>query len=110
MKTVKILAILITIVSAVSVVTVVAATPPSDTPETVELQAKMGNVQFPHAFHQKQYDCQICHHTESYENCGNCHGLKPEAPKLKEAFHALCKDCHTKEARGPSKCKECHIK
>ena len=56
MNALKPLVILIAIVSALSVVTVVAATPSVDTPEVVELPAKMGNVQFPHRLHQQQYD------------------------------------------------------
>jgi hypothetical protein len=41
--------------------------------------------------------------------CRSCHGVKSEAPKAKDAFHTLCRDCHKKND-GPTKCGGCHKK
>ncbi len=110
MKNASQFALLITIVLSLSAITVGAADPPPDLPGVIEFQARMGQVTFPHDLHHQQYDCQTCHHTDGYQSCGQCHGARADAPKRKDAFHALCKDCHSKEARGPAKCKECHVK
>lgn len=72
-------------------------------------QAKMGTVTFPHEAHQGLMDCTTCHHTGGFETCHSCHN-GDDAPKSKDAFHASCKDCHKKEGKGPTKCKECHVK
>lgn len=79
-------------------------------PETVVLPARMGDVTFPHAAHQKMVDgCKTCHHAGmKTPKCRDCHGdTKGEAPKAKDAFHKLCKSCH-KENDGPTNCKGCH--
>lgn len=80
-------------------------------PAEVKLEASMGTVTFPHAAHQaKVSDCKTCHHNGvEAGKCTSCHGVKPEAPAAKAAFHKLCKDCH-KAQNGPTKCKECHVK
>lgn len=80
-------------------------------PAEIKLEARMGTVTFPHAKHQAiQTDCKACHH-QGVEagKCTSCHGVKPEAPKAKDVFHKLCKDCHAKQ-NGPTKCKQCHVK
>ena len=79
-------------------------------PEKVTYTPKMGTVAFDHQAHQKQTDCSTCHHTEGYAKCTSCHGVDPKAPKAKNAFHKTCKDCHKEMKKGPTKCKECHIK
>jgi len=80
-------------------------------PATVTLEAKMGNVTFDHHAHQaKVADCTTCHHKGTDNaKCTGCHNGEGEAPKAKDAFHKLCKDCHKKEA-GPTGCKDCHKK
>jgi len=80
-------------------------------PAEVKLEASMGTVTFPHAAHQaKVGDCKTCHHNGVEAGaCRSCHGVKPEAPKAKTAFHKLCKTCHKKQ-NGPTKCKGCHVK
>jgi predicted CXXCH cytochrome family protein len=63
------------------------------------LQAKNGNVTFNHKTHAAA-KCETCHATA-------------EGGKLqlgKEKAHALCIECHKKEAKGPAKCAECHKK
>ena len=78
-------------------------------PAEVKYEVKMGTVTFNHAAHQGATDCSTCHHTDGYASCKSCHdGTK--APKAKTAYHKNCKDCHKKGKKGPTKCKECHVK
>jgi len=69
-------------------------------PETIVLPAKMGDVTFPHAKHQKEKNCTKCHATEAG---GKIEGLG------KDWAHKTCKECHAK-AGGPTKCGDCHKK
>jgi len=80
-------------------------------PADIKLEASMGAVAFPHAAHQTTVpECTTCHHKGvEAGTCSSCHGVDAAAPKAKDAFHKLCKDCH-KAQGGPSKCKECHVK
>lgn len=82
-------------------------------PAEVKFEVKMGTVTFPHHEHQEITDCVTCHHNGDAEKgaaaCRSCHDGK-KAPKAKDAFHKVCKDCHKKEKKGPTKCKECHVK
>lgn len=78
-------------------------------PAEVKYEAKNGAVTFNHAAHQGLADCATCHHTGGYEPCKSCHdGTK--APNAKDAYHKNCKDCHKEKGKGPTKCKECHVK
>lgn len=79
-------------------------------PDKVTYSPKMGTVTFNHQTHQKRTDCSTCHHTEGYTKCKSCHGVDAKAPKAKDAFHKTCKGCHKQMKKGPTKCKECHIK
>jgi len=81
-------------------------------PAEIKLEAKMGTVTFQHAAHQgKVADCTTCHHKGvEAGKCTSCHGVDAAAPKVKDAFHNQCIECHKKEAAGPTKCKECHVK
>jgi predicted CXXCH cytochrome family protein len=63
------------------------------------LEAKNGNVTFNHKSH-AAVKCETCHATAE--------GGKLELDKDKG--HALCVECHKKEAKGPAKCAECHKK
>jgi hypothetical protein len=75
--------------------TAMAANPPA---EPVTLTAKPGNVTFDHKMHAAQ-------------KCETCHVGKPAGGKIeftKDTAHALCMDCHKKQAKGPVKCAECH--
>lgn len=78
-------------------------------PAEIKLPAKMGEVTFPHHAHQaKVADCTACHHNGvDAGSCTSCHGVKPEAPAAKDAFHKQCKECHQKNG-GPTSCKACH--
>jgi len=74
-----------------------AATAPKD---AKVIEAKQGNVTFKHDTHAKVA-------------CDKCHGAgEPKAiGKMgKEKAHALCQACHKAEAKGPTKCGECHKK
>jgi len=82
----------------------------SSGPGKVTYSPKMGTVTFDHQAHQKRTDCATCHHTKEYAKCKSCHGVDAKIPKAKNAFHTTCKGCHKKIEKGPTKCKECHIK
>jgi hypothetical protein len=79
--------------------------------ETVKYETKMGAVTFEHQAHQTRVeDCTTCHHAGvEAGKCSTCHDVDPAAPKQKDAFHKLCKDCH-KDKGGPTGCKDCHKK
>ncbi len=70
----------------------------------VALKAKNGDVTFKHDTH-KALKCTQCH---ADEKGGALEGLGKTANKDKA--HALCHECHKKEAKGPQKCAECHKK
>ncbi len=81
------------------VATAVAAEPPA----SITLNAKPGNVTFPHKAHidRVKGDCKTCHATPAG---GKIEGFG------KDKAHALCVECHKKEAKGPTKCADCHKK
>jgi hypothetical protein len=70
----------------------------------VTLPAKPGNVTFDHAKH-KALKCTQCHAAEAG---GAIEGFGKTANKDKA--HAVCTECHKKEAKGPQKCADCHKK
>ena len=79
-------------------------------PDEIKFTPKMGTVTFNHTAHQGRTDCTTCHHTGEFSQCKSCHGVDSAAPKAKDAYHKTCKNCHKKLKKGPTKCKECHIK
>ena len=103
---------LVILLSATLCVAIIASTVIATTtgPSEVKYTPKMGTVTFNHTAHQGSIDCATCHHTGDYAQCKSCHGVDPIAPKTKNAFHSLCKDCHKESKKGPAKCQECHIK
>jgi predicted CXXCH cytochrome family protein len=66
----------------------------------ITLNAKNGNVTFAHKTH-ASVKCEVCHATPAG---GKIEGFG------KDKAHALCVECHKKEAKGPAKCAECHKK
>ncbi len=104
----KLLVMITAAIIVTSVATLVIAA--TNGPAEVKYSPKMGTVTFNHEAHQGLTDCTTCHHTGDYAQCTSCHGSDQNAPKAKDAFHALCKDCHSEMKKGPTKCKECHIK
>jgi len=110
--------------------TVATAKTPSEAPDSITIsgaQAKQPAVTFPHKAHMELTKCETCHHTQKglskdskdeVETCTSCH-LKPEkaeTPSMaemsmkKNPFHIVCINCHKEQAKGPSKCAECHKK
>ena len=97
-------------------------------PESLVLdkaQSKRPPVIFPHKVHADRLACDTCHHmnkglkagdTVEVTPCAPCHldPEKPDTPSMREMsltknpFHKLCINCHKTEAKGPSKCNECH--
>jgi hypothetical protein len=71
-------------------------------PEVIELPAAMGKVTFPHKQHQ-----------DRLQDCTKCH-ISKEGGKIegfgKEFAHNTCRACHTTQKKGPTSCKECHVK
>ena len=100
-----------------AVLTLVGVTYAADAPKgAVSIKtdgAKMAPVSFSHEKHAK-VDCAKCHHVKDKPTaaCNSCHDLKEaknNAPKIQDAFHKACLDCH-KAQNGPSKCNDCHKK
>ena len=106
MKTQISICISIVFLMALSVTNAFADQPPT---EMIQLTNKMGAVPFSHNIH-SNLTCQTCHHTGNFEKCSACHETNSKAPSSKQAFHALCKDCHRQEKSGPTGCKACHQK
>ena len=106
MKKLLILCVTMIMVSLIASISIAATKGPPE----VKFTPKMGTVTFPHAAHQALTACETCHHTGEYVQCKSCHGVDPNAPKVKDAFHTRCKECHKELKKGPTKCKECHIK
>jgi hypothetical protein len=96
--------------------------------EVLTFEAKLGKVTFEHKVHAEMegVECVSCHHTieegETPKSCGSCHPDKAaegEVPKLQDAVHDNCWNCHQEKAdagaaHGPLKgfknCKDCHVK
>jgi hypothetical protein len=78
-------------------VTAYAATAPAG---PISLPAKNGNVTFEHSKH-ANVSCDKCHATAEG---GKIEGFG------KEKAHGTCIECHKTNAKGPTKCAECHKK
>jgi hypothetical protein len=109
----KLAVILIAIAVAMAFVAsmAVAADPPDQVTIT-KTGDKKSEVTFPHSKHAESFDCFKCHHAskakEEIKGCLECHGKDEEAPAPKDAYHDQCRGCHKEQAKGPTKCKECH--
>lgn len=104
----KLIILCVTIILVSSIVSMVMAD--TNGPPEVKYTPKMGTVTFAHAAHQALTVCATCHHTGDYAQCKSCHGIDPNAPAAKDVYHKQCKECHNELKKGPTKCKECHIK
>ena len=69
-------------------------------PEMVVIDNTNGKVTLPHRAHGKSLGCATCH--------GDKEPGRIELDKKKA--HALCKDCHQREGKGPTNCSGCHEK
>jgi len=118
-KAVIILTLLAMAISMAALVAVVHAGAP-DVITIDKAQAKKPPVVFSHKTHSEANDCTVCHHTatgkDDAKGCFECHGKDPKAndPSVSSAkenpFHITCKGCHKEQAKGPTKCGECHKK
>lgn len=90
---------------AAVVVSIAGIAVAADAPDSIVLPAKPGNVTFPHKAHATNLKCVSCHKDAKG---GDIEGLGKDVNKDKA--HALCQECHKKEAKGPTKCAECHKK
>jgi hypothetical protein len=69
-------------------------------PETIVIDTSEGRITLPHLAHAKRFHCNTCH-------------SEIEPGKIawdKDTAHAYCRDCHTKNGKGPITCAECHRK
>ena len=94
-----------------------------DAPAEVTIDGAMKKkppVVFPHEAHARDIDCSVCHHTskgkDDITSCFECHGKDPKtndptvsSPKV-NPFHIVCRGCHKEQAKGPTKCGDCHKK
>lgn len=86
---------------AVAAMLLVGSAVAADAPaKAVTLTAKSGNVTFNHGTH-KAVACAQCHEGGKGGKIGALG---------KDKGHAMCQECHKKEAKGPQKCAECHKK
>lgn len=69
-------------------------------PDTIILDTNEGRITLPHLDHAKKFHCNTCH---SEINPGKIAWDKDTA-------HAYCRDCHTRNGKGPITCTECHKK
>lgn len=106
--------LLVLLIVAAFVATAFVAVAQDKGPAVIKLdKAKTGVVTFDHAKHQVDVpDCAACHHTGGFEKCSSCHAKAADGKKLayKKAMHDNCKGCHKEMKKGPTKCKECHVK
>jgi len=103
-------------------------------PATLKIEAaakKQPAVTFNHAKHGDTLvkSCDTCHHTQKgltkaqtdkvdVKKCNECH-LDPKDPKMpsmremamnKNPMHIRCIACHKEQKKGPTICKDCHVK
>ena len=119
-KAVIILTFLAIALGSVAMVAVAHGDMPADVITIDKAQAKKPPVVFQHKTHSEANDCTVCHHTatgkDDAKSCFECHGKDPNAndPSVSSAkenpFHIRCKGCHKEQAKGPTKCGECHKK
>ncbi len=96
-----------------------------------EAAKKQPAVTFDHAKHGDTLvkSCDTCHHTQKgltkaqtntvdVKKCSQCH-LDPKDPKMpgmremamnKNPMHIRCIACHKEGKKGPTVCKDCHVK
>ena len=103
-------------------------------PETLKIDAavkKQPAVTFNHAKHGDTLvkSCDTCHHTQkgltkaqtntvNVKKCRECHldPKKADMPSMREMsltknpMHIRCIACHKEQKKGPTVCKDCHVK
>ena len=108
-----VIAIAIAVAMAFTVSLAIAADPPDQI--TIKKSGdKKSAVTFSHKLHAELTECFTCHHEAKTEaeikTCFECHGPDANAPDAQKAFHDQCRGCHKEQAKGPTKCNECHPK
>lgn len=112
----KKIAVLTALVAALGLGLGVAVSAPPDKIIIKEISKMKGPVAFDHKAHVGlTKSCTECHHADApgkEQKCSACHVDRADGKKLslKDAFHKQCRDCHTKAAKGPTKCDGCHAK
>ncbi len=112
-------------------VAAIAVGAPHHGPDQVMIKAaaaKQPAVPFPHGKHATELvkSCDTCHHTnpgltaetdKAVKACSSCHlesqgemGTMAEMSMKTNPLHVTCLNCHKEEAKGPTKCNECHVK
>ena len=117
----KLTVIMVAIVVALAFVATMAVA--ADAPKQITIDkvaAKKSGVTFNHETHAADIDCLKCHHKAASKDaidkgCFDCHGSDaaandPTSSKKDNPFHITCKGCHKEQAKGPTKCGECHPK
>ncbi len=100
-------------------------------PTEVKIDAaakKQPAVPFAHGKHSSEWvkKCDTCHHTNrgmttdagtKVQKCSACHlDPKGDVPSMREMslqknpFHIRCINCHKDQKKGPTICKDCHVK
>lgn len=108
-----IVAIALAVAMAFAVSMAIAGDPPDQI--TIKKSGdKQSAVTFSHKLHSERTECFTCHHEaktkEEIKSCFECHGTDASAPAPKDAYHDQCIGCHKEQAKGPTKCRECHPK
>ncbi len=113
------------VIGFVLVATIALAGPP-DMVKIDQAANKKPGVEFNHKAHMERVEsCDTCHHKNKgltadgdlskVQACSECHlkveGDTPDMTQMsmkKNPFHSLCINCHKTEAKGPTKCNDCH--
>jgi len=118
-RTITVVLLALMVAFAFVATTAIAGDPPADV--TIDQVAnKKPGVTFSHSTHAESIDCLKCHHKAASKDavekgCFECHGkdaaaTDPTSSKKDNPFHALCKECHKEQGKGPTKCADCHKK
>jgi hypothetical protein len=73
-----------------------------ETPETVVIRARRGNITFSHKKHEDYgvlKDCMACHNKDTGDKLGK-QGMA--------TGHSMCRKCHSEAGLGPRDCDGCH--
>lgn len=85
------------VITALFAAALFSAAQAASTPEQITFEAtRAGSVLFPHKLH-------------AARGCKGCHPAAPGKLGLdRDKAHALCKACHERQSKGPTKCDGCH--
>ena len=119
-RTITVVLLALMVAFAFVATTAIAGDPPAGEVTIDTVANKKPGVTFSHSTHAESIDCLKCHHKAASKDavdkgCFECHGVDaaatdPTSSKKDNPFHALCKACHKEQAKGPTKCADCHKK